>query len=141
MTFDDAMGQGLRDALNGDPRFAQAARWFDGSVLLQSDASQLWLKIYKGQVIDLMPFTPPLGYTFKIAGPATAWDALRSGARTFADLVTPGRRYFDDDPELTTLGEMVSDLVVEGNGIEANRMTEAQYLIAEHLSRPAAVAA
>ncbi len=133
MFDDDSLGDRLRDALNSDPLFADAARWFDGSILLQAGGSQRWLKIYKGEVIDHMPFTPPLGYTFKIAGPAEAWQALLNGTRTFADLKTPGRRYFEDDPDLTTLGEMVSELSVEGNGIEANRLTEAQYLIAEHL--------
>lgn len=129
----EALGDRLADALNADKQFADAARWFDGSVLLESDATQLWLKIYNGRVIDTMPFTPPLGYTFKISGPAEAWQMLATGERTFADLKTPGRRYFADDPNLSTLGEMVSELSVEGNGIEANRMTEVQYLIAEHL--------
>jgi hypothetical protein len=116
--------------LNEHADFAIATRWFDGSILLQADAAQLWLKIYNGKVIDWMPFAPPIGYTFKIGGPQWAWDQLVSGERHYADLVTPGCRHFADDPELATLGQMTSDLVVEGNTMEAVRLTEAQYTMA-----------
>lgn len=123
----------LVDRLNADERFALATRWFDGSILLQADATQLWLKIYNGRVIDHLEFTPPIGYTFKIGGDSRYWEQLVTRERHYADLVTPGRRHFADDPQLTTLGQMTSDLVVEGNTLEAYRLTEAQYLLAEHL--------
>lgn len=128
----------LVDGLNEDEQFALATRWFDGSILLQAGATQLWLKIYNGRVIDHLGFTPPIGYTFKITGDARYWEQLVAKQRHYADLVTPGRRHFSDDPELSTLGQMTSDLVVEGNTMEAYRLTEAQYLIAEHLIEAAA---
>lgn len=130
---DESLTKRLIDGLNGDERFALATRWFDGSILLQAGASQLWLKIYNGRVIDHLDFTPPIGYTFKIGGEPRCWEQLVTGERHYADLVTPGRRHFEDDPQLTTLGQMTSDLAVEGNTLEAYRLTEAQYLLAEHL--------
>lgn len=123
--------EALVAALNSNEEFERQTRWFDGSVLLESPNGQCWLKIYRGKIIDHMPFPPPFGFTFKLSGPDETWADLASGHRLFADLVTPGRRHFEDDPELATLGLMTSDLQLEGNLMEANRLTEALYLLAE----------
>ncbi len=42
-------------ALNAHPGFNEQAQWFDGSVLLEVGTDLLWLKIYKGKVIDHQP--------------------------------------------------------------------------------------
>lgn len=118
------------ESLNSNPKFEQQARWFDGSILLEADDGVCWLKVYKGKVIDRLEFMPPLGYTFKLAGSNFAWEALASGDRLFADLMTPGVRHFDDDPEMTRLGEMTSEFKVEGNLMEAARLTEALHVLA-----------
>ena len=118
------------DALNANDAFGEQARVFDGSILLEVDADQLWLKIYKGRVIDHDTIPPAFGYTFKLSGPEAAWRMLIDGERRWADLTFPGKRYFDDDPELATVGADHVDIATEGNLLEAARLTEATFLLA-----------
>ncbi|PXY17671.1 MULTISPECIES: hypothetical protein [Prauserella] len=130
--FDDpAFAESLVRRLDSNARFARETRWFDGSILLESDGARLWLKVYRGKVIDHLPFQPPLGYTFKLGGPGAAWASLLSGERRYADLVTPGVRHFEGDPNLERLGEMTSELGLEGNLMEASRLTEAVHTLVE----------
>ncbi|MBI5616089.1 MAG: hypothetical protein HY943_07370 [Gammaproteobacteria bacterium] len=117
-------------ALNANERFAEQALWFDGSVLLECNSDRLWLKIYKGQVIDLQTAVPPFGYTFKFSGPEAAWKALTSGKRLWADLTFPGTRNFENDPKLETAGAFHVDIATEGNMLEASRLTEAMFELA-----------
>lgn len=117
-------------ALNANTAFVEQTRWFDGSVLLEVDDDRLWLKIYRGKVIDSLPGVPPFGYTFKFRGPAAAWQALISGKRRWADLTFPGKRDFSDDPKLKRVGELSVDIATEGNLIEAGRLSEAMFELA-----------
>jgi hypothetical protein len=89
---DPALQERLCAALSADEEFAQEARWFDGSILLEAGAERCWLKIYRGAAIDHLEFVPAFGYTFKVTGSAEAWDLFVSGERTFTDLATPGSR-------------------------------------------------
>lgn len=128
---DTSVGDALVEELNRSSEFATYARWFDGSVMLEADDGQCWLKIYRGRVIDHMPFMPPLGYTFKLTGSNWAWEALRSGERHIVDLLTPGLRHFDDDTDLARIGEMTPPQIrLEGNVMEAGRVTEVVHLLA-----------
>ena len=127
---DQALQQSFVDALNKNEAFATQAAVFDGSVLLEVDTDKLWLKIYKGQVIDHDTNVPAFGYTFKFSGPEAHWNYLLSGEKLWADLTFPGKRYFDDDPGLARLGEMSVDIATEGNLLEAGRMTEAMFELA-----------
>ena len=70
---DAALQQQLVEALNANAEFARQAAVFDGSILLEVEADQLWLKIYKGKVIDHDTAVPAFGYTFKFSGPESAW--------------------------------------------------------------------
>jgi hypothetical protein len=117
-------------ALNAHPGFNEQAQWFDGSVLLEAGTALLWLKIYKGKVIDHQPNVPPFGYTFKFSGSETSWKMLISGQRLWADLTFPGKRYFDDDPALATAGTPHVEIRTEGNLLEAARLTEAMFQMA-----------
>lgn len=134
----EALQKAFVDALNQNEAFETQALVFDGSVLLQVDEDQLWLKIYKGKVIDHQTSAPAFGYTFKFTGPEAHWQYLLSGERTWADLTFPGKRYFDDDPGLTRLGEMSVDIATEGNLLEAGRLTEAMFELAYTLRDVAA---
>lgn len=125
-------------ALNANANFREQSAVFDGSVLLEVDADRLWLKIYKGRVIDQQTEVPPFGYTFKFAGTEQAWKMLLSGERLWADLTFPGKRYFKDDPKLTRVGEMRAEIQTEGNLLEAGRLTEAMFLLAYTLKDAAA---
>lgn len=128
---DPSVGEALVERLNADAEFEKYGRWFDGQILLESEDGQVWLKVYKGKVIDLMPFMPMFGYTFALSGSDAAWGMLASGERLFVDLLTPGARHFEDDPELKTLGEMIpSQMKLGGNLMEAGRVTEIIHLIA-----------
>ena len=125
-------------ALNANADFRLQTQWFDGSVLLEVDADQLWLKIYRGKVIDHATSVPPFGYTFKFTGKESAWKQLLSGKRLWADLTYPGKRDFSDDPEMKRAGEMSVAIQTEGNRLEAGRMTEAMFQLAYTLRSAAA---
>ena len=90
----------------------------------------LWLKIYKGSVIDFATEPSVFGYTFKIVGSEKSWTYLFTGERRWADLTYPGKRDFSDDPELSRLGEMTSEISIQGNLLEAGRLTEAVFELA-----------
>lgn len=135
---DEGFRADLVEALNRSAEFQRETRWFDGSILLEVDGSQCWLKIYRGKALEALDFTPPLGYTFKISGPGDRWDQFISGERRFADLLTPGSRYFASAEDLRNAsGFTPPDIRVEGNTMEANRLHEALY----HLGDCIAVAA
>ncbi|MBI2799691.1 MAG: hypothetical protein HYX63_05300 [Gammaproteobacteria bacterium] len=128
-------------ALNGNPSFVEQALCFDGSVLLEVGADRLWLKVYKGKVIDHQTAVPVFGYTFKFVGTEAAWKLLLSGKRRWADLTFPGKRYFDDDPDLKRVGELSVEIATEGNLLEAGRLTEAMFQLAYTLQKTAAARA
>ena len=127
---DRAFQERFVSALNAHPSFNEQAQWFDGSVLLEVGTDLLWLKVYKGKVIDHQPAVPPFGYTFKFSGSEASWKMLISGQRLWADLTFPGKRYFDDDPALATAGTLHVEICTEGNLLEAARLTEAMFQMA-----------
>jgi hypothetical protein len=112
------------EALAADPEFEAEARWFDGSILLGYGAQILWVKVYRGKVIDTLEFTPVFGYTFKLSGSEHAWEMLGSGERTYTDLISAGSRYLDTMEEIEAAGGgyRPPELAIEGNGVEAGRM-------------------
>ncbi|MEM7466772.1 MAG: hypothetical protein AAF387_07790 [Pseudomonadota bacterium] len=134
----ESMQKNFVNGLNNNEAFATQAHMFDGSVLLEVDSDQLWLKIYKGRVIDHQNSVPAFGYTFKFSGPEAHWKYLLDGTKLWADLTFPGKRYFDDDPKLARLGEMSVDIATEGNLLEAGRLTEAMFEMAYTLRDVAA---
>jgi hypothetical protein len=121
---DPAFAERLREALNEHEEFAAESRWFDGSILLESGADRLWLKVYRGRVIDHLEFVPPFGYTFKLSGSPAAWRMLTSGERTFTDLATPGSRHCSslEEVEAGGGGYRPPEIAIEGNGFEAGRL-------------------
>jgi hypothetical protein len=127
---DRAFQERFISALNAHPGFNEQAQWFDGSVLLEVGTDLLWLKIYKGKVIDHQPAVPPFGYTFKFTGSEASWKLLTSGERLWANLTFPGKRYFDDDPTLSTVGAPHVEIRTEGNLLEAGRLSEAMFQMA-----------
>ena len=124
--FQDAFVQ----ALNDNSAFGTQSAVFDGSIQIEVDDDCLWLKVYKGQVIDAQDSPSAFGYTFKLVGSEASWKLLIDGKRLWADLTFPGRRYFDDDPNLAHVGEMSVEIAIEGNLVEAGRLTEATFELA-----------
>ena len=140
MTFlaDPALQKKFIYALNANTAFATQAQAFDGAIQLEVDGDCLWLKIYKGCVIDHQGAPSIFGYTFKLRGSESAWRLLLSGERLWADLTYPGKRDFSDDPKLSRVGEMSVAIATEGNLIEAGRLTEAVFELAYTLRAVAA---
>ena len=126
------------DALNANSAFGIQAQAFDGAVQIEVDNDCLWLKIYKGRVIDHQANPSIFGYTFKLRGSERAWRLLLSGERRWADLTFPGKRDFSDDPTLARVGEMSVEIATEGNLLEAGRLTEAMFELAYTLRAVAA---
>lgn len=130
---DPAFAERFLEALGDDPEFEQEARWFDGSILIGVGEQILWLKIYRGKVIDTLEFTPVFGYTFKLSGSDEAWTMLGTGERTFTDLISAGSRYAATLEEIEPggAGYRPPELAIEGNGVEAGRM----HIATMHLAR------
>jgi hypothetical protein len=121
------------EALAADPEFEAEARWFDGSILIGVDTEIVWLKVYRGKVIDVLEFVPVFGYTFKLSGSAAAWEMLGNGERTFTDLISAGSRHLGSvaAAEAAGGGYRPPELAIEGNGVEAGRM----HIATMHLAR------
>ncbi|SFO42097.1 hypothetical protein SAMN05216207_105510 [Pseudonocardia ammonioxydans] len=125
------------EAVNADPAFTEATRWFDGSILLDDDGAQAWLKVYDGAVIDRKPFMPPFGYTFKISAPRWAWNELPTGTK-FTDLLLGGKRRYSGPEDLTGTPNLVPGaFVIEGDTMSAYRIIQAIYLMTDHYSAAA----
>lgn len=128
----------LHDRLAHHEGFALETRWFDGSILIEADAATCWLKVYRGRVIEALGSVPPFGFTFKLRGSREAWQELVTGERRFADLITPGRRRFENDPSLATAdGAAPARIAIEGNLLEATRLHEALHHLAECVAQSA----
>lgn len=66
--------------LENTSAFRDATQLFDGAIGLASDAAQVQLRIYKGQIIDVTKRTPA-GATFTVRGDAQHWCGLLTGDR------------------------------------------------------------
>jgi hypothetical protein len=130
-------------ALGDNEGFCQETRWFDGSILLEVGTQRIWLKIYRGKVIDQMDTIPPFGYTFRITGSEAAWDMLISGERMFTDLVAHGTRHLESwaDPLSEGGGNRRPDIAIEGNQFEAGRLHTAIYHLTKSFAESFATAA
>ena len=126
----------LQEALSRHEGFTVETRWFDGSILLEVDESRCWLKVYRGRIVEALDSTPPFGFTFKLRGSRRAWEELVSGERRFADLIMPGQRRFENDPSLASAdGAAPARIAIEGNMLEATRIYEALFHLADCVSQ------
>jgi hypothetical protein len=64
---------------NNSQQFADAARWFDGSIVVTVGPVSQWFKIYSGRVIDAVLGRGVMGFDFEISGSEDDWlKALRA---------------------------------------------------------------
>lgn len=116
---DLAFFEAVREATNADTRFRRATQWFDGSVLLRMGEDRLWMKWYRGQIIDMHQGPSPLGYTFSLEAPTAVWEEMwtlpQDSYRPWAQLIHYGK------------------IATGGSLIEANRVTEAVYSLISHI--------
>lgn len=106
--------QALQATLNDDLAFNRASRWSDVKVLLVFGDQRYWLKLYGGEVIDVMEYFPmanPLGWDYQISAPLETWRALGDGSRAQGHLLDSGA------------------ISVDGNLLQANRLYESTHLM------------
>jgi hypothetical protein len=117
--FDMRFFEKVRDAVNEDPVFRRATEWFDGSVLLKIGDFSVWMKWYRGRIIDLHEGPSPLGFTFALVAPLQTWRGIfelpRHSYRPWAKLLHYG------------------EIATEGNMLEASRVLEAQFILLSHI--------
>lgn len=104
-------------AVNGDGEFSTAAEHFDGSVALEIGDQTMWLKIYRGEIIDTEPYVPQFGATFRLVGNKEAWQQLAAGDVSLSQALYE------------------TDIRSKGNKLEANRLRDAIELFVRHLQR------
>lgn len=140
---DPSFRERFLEALAVEPEFEQEARWFDGSILIGYGDQSLWLKIYRGKVIDTLEFPPVFGFTFKLAGSVSAWEMLGTGERTFSDLTSAGSRHASSLEEIAAGGSgyRPPELAIEGNGVEAGRLRIATLHLARCFAKAVTTAA
>ncbi|MGY2082767.1 hypothetical protein [Blastococcus sp. SYSU DS0539] len=71
-------GEALARELADDAAFSSATATWDGAIGLRAGTSQIQLRIYRGQVIEVVPRTP-LGATFTLEAAEHVWTDLLTG--------------------------------------------------------------
>lgn len=66
----------LQAALNGDPEFQLAARYWDASLRLGIGGAPLRVRIEQGRVAEIGPADPEEAVDLAIDGPEAAWEKL-----------------------------------------------------------------
>ncbi|MFC6766493.1 hypothetical protein [Natrinema soli] len=102
-------------AVNDDEAFERAVRYFDGSVAMEIGDDIVWLKVYRGEIIDTEPYVPQFGATFRLVGSERAWQRLAAGETSFSQALYE------------------TDVRTKGNKLEANRLRDAIELFVRHL--------
>lgn len=101
--------------LGEDPVFREGTEFFDGSVLLEIGDFKLWMKWYRGRVIELHEGPDLLGFTFALRAPLETWRGIWELPRTS---YKPWAKLFN-------FGEIATD----GNALEATRVLEPTFAL------------
>lgn len=105
---------------NENKQFFEATEWADSKIKLEIGSRSFWMKLYRGRIIDVMEYLPgtnALGYDIVVSGAEETWlKFVNEDAKSWALMST-------------------SEIVIDGNLIEANRMHEAICIILESLSQ------
>lgn len=104
------------ETLEDDDQFRQAMARFDGSIKLEIGDDTVWMKLYRGRVLEVLEQEAEFGSTFTVAGPPEQWVRL----------LTEERNPFG---EQQTLGK----IEFRGNVLEATRLTDGLNVLVEHL--------
>jgi hypothetical protein len=104
------------ETLEADEAFRRSMARFDGSIKLEVGESVVWMKLYRGRVIEVLDEEAEFGSTFTVAGPTEQWERL----------LTEDRNPFG---EQQTLGK----IEFRGDVLEATRVTDGLNLLVEHL--------
>jgi hypothetical protein len=109
----------VRDAVNADLEFRRATDLVDASVLLKIGDFSVWMKWYRGQIIDVHEGPDILGFTFALVAPLETWREVFDLPRTC----------YQPWAKLYNFGE----IAIEGNVLEATRLLEATYILTSHI--------
>jgi len=99
-----------QERCNDDEHFNRVSEWSDVNLVLEIAEDRYWMKLYGGEIIDVMKYEPmsnPLGYDVIISGSVDAWEDIRAAEMPVWDALRTG------------------ELTIEGNLLEANRMHDA----------------
>ncbi|WP_254525849.1 hypothetical protein [Natrinema caseinilyticum] len=106
-------------AANDDDAFERAAEHFDGSIAMEIGDETVWLKVYRGEIIDTERYVPQFGATFRLVGSEGAWHRLATGDLSFSQALYE------------------TAIRTQGNKLEANRLRDAIELFVRHLQATA----
>lgn len=76
----------FRACANSNTEFRTGSEWLDLRLLLRIGEASCWFKLYRGQLIDAMPYgtaTNRLGYQVIVSGPAPVWGRIADGGSSF----------------------------------------------------------
>jgi len=104
------------DELESDEEFQQSMRHFDGSIRLDIGEDVVWMKIYRGRILEVADQEAEFGSTFSIEAPLSEWERL----------LTAEKNPFG---EQQTLGK----IAIGGNALEATRVTNGLNVLVENL--------
>ena len=89
----------LKEHCNNHEPFRKATEWADVNVVLDFGGERYWLKLYRGQIIDLMEYKPAnnnaFGYDVIVSGDVAAWNELMEGSAKSWGLLTTGKISID----------------------------------------------
>jgi hypothetical protein len=114
----------LQATANEDKEFQLGSEWLDLRLLVRIGASSWWFKVYRGRIIDAMPYSLAsnrLGYDVVLSGTIDAWDRIVTGKSLFGreqrmnQLQIDGRR-MDGDSSYRALVAL-SDRVLKSCGL------------------------
>ncbi|MBT4090244.1 MAG: hypothetical protein HOE30_17300 [Deltaproteobacteria bacterium] len=108
----------LQKKCNESSSFRKASSWADTKIVLEIGDSRYYLKLYRGEIIDIMeylPFSNALGYDILLRGQKEVWQKILERQNPFL--------------QLAFLGEIERD----GNMLECNRMHEAVSIMTDEI--------
>ena len=108
----------LQKKCNESSSFRKASSWADTKIVLEIGDSRYYLKLYRGEIIDIMeylPFSNALGYDILLRGQREVWQKIIERQNPFL--------------QLAFLGEIERD----GNMLECNRMHEAVSIMIDEI--------
>jgi len=80
--------EAFRDKCNADPEFQLNAKFADTKLVVFFGEKAYYLKLYKGQIIDLEKFVlnvSPLGYDIVVRADTDVWNSIHTGEVRFWD--------------------------------------------------------
>ncbi|MFC9978413.1 hypothetical protein [Gordonia sp. NPDC127522] len=110
--------------LENDADFRTHTEWYDGSICLRNGDDVLWLKVYRGRIVEALDHEPPFGSVVTIAASGEVWRRVSAGELIFTDAIAAGSRHLVsyEDANAEGGGYRTPEVVISGNQFEAGRI-------------------